>query len=87
VARFELTQLWTIDGGENYVPINAWEIPLDRTSPASPDASVLLDVAVKGKPTQAHAPRPVRFGYSLVISAESATTFNFMTFDLRMPTR
>ena len=87
VARFELTQLWTIDGGENYVPINAWEIPLDRMSEATPQPSVLLDVAIDGKPTQAHAPRPVRLGYSLVISAESAKAFDFVTFDLKMPTR
>lgn len=87
VARFELTQLWSIEGGENYVPIDAWEVPLDRTSQATPHPSVLLDVAVNGNPTHANAPRPVRLGYSLVISSERTKTFEFVTFALKMPTR
>ena len=86
IARFELTQLWTIDGGANYVPINAWEVALDQPSRSTPEPNVLLEVAFDGKPTQEDAPRPVKLGYSLVISAESATTFEFVTFDLTMPT-
>jgi len=87
VARFELSQLWTIRGGPNYVPINAWEVPLGRVSANSPEPSVLLDVTVAAMPNLDGAPRPVRSGYSLVIRAERAQSFELVTFDLKMATR
>jgi hypothetical protein len=86
-VRFELTQLWTIDGPENYVPIDAWEVPLDGQSATTQNPRVLLDVQVGGSPFRTEEPRPVRFGYSFVMQEESAPKFDVLTFDLKMPTR
>ena len=86
-VRFELLQLWTTDGPENYVPIDAWEVQLDGRSATAQNPRVLLAVQVGGSPYRTEEPRPVRYGYSFVMREESTPSFDVLTFDLKMPTR
>ena len=86
-TRFELAQLWTTDGPENYVPIAAWDLPLSHLSRMAHELEVLLDVNMDGKPNDLQSPRPIKLGYSLVIRGEGAPTSDTLTFELEMPTR